>query len=69
MGDNCWCHRDRESTEWKHKPLTSVMMQGHDLGGDEYMSEPVDIKGCLDEMKAQSTEWCEANFAQTWPAC
>lgn len=39
------------------------MTQGCDLGGDGYASKPVDIKACLDEMKAQSTERCEANFA------
>lgn len=56
--DSCWCNRDRESTEWKHKPLTSLMMWSYDLGGDRYIREPVNIKVCLDEMKAQWTEWC-----------
>lgn len=69
MDHNCWCHRGRESTEWKNKPLTSLMVPGYDLGGDRYISEPVDIKVCADEMKAQLTEWCEANFALAQPAC
>lgn len=42
--DDCWCNTDRESTEWKHEPLTSLMMWGYDWGRDGYISEPVDIK-------------------------
>lgn len=32
------------------------MMYGYDLGGDEYISEPVNIKVSLDEMQAVNWE-------------